>query len=67
MDLMLGRFADAEIDRLSEDELAEYERLIEAAEDPEMFAWLNGEKPTPAAYDTPLLTRIRTFHEENPQ
>jgi antitoxin CptB len=36
MDLIMGRFADAWIERLSEAELAQYERLIEIP-DPELY------------------------------
>jgi antitoxin CptB len=61
MDLIVGRFADAWIERLSEGELTEYERLIEVP-DPDLYAWISGEQAVPARYDTPLLARLRAFH-----
>jgi antitoxin CptB len=61
MDLIMGRFADALIDRLSDAELAEYERLIQVP-DPDLYAWISGEIAVPANYDTPLLRRLRDFH-----
>jgi antitoxin CptB len=61
MDLLLGRFADAEIAKLSESELDDYERLLEAPER-DVFSWLTGEAATPCLYDTPLLRKIRAFH-----
>jgi antitoxin CptB len=61
MDLIMGRFADAWIERLSADELDAYERLIEVP-DPELYAWIAGQEATPPAFDTELLRRLRAFH-----
>jgi len=44
MDLVMGQFADANLPTLSEAELDEFERLLDA---------------TPAAFDTPLFARLR--------
>ena len=60
MDLILGRFADAEIDALSDSELTELERLIEAP-DPDLYAALTGDRPLPAEYAGPLFQRIKAF------
>ena len=61
MDLILGRFIDAQIASLSESELDDYERLLEAP-DADVFSWLTGEVETPSLYDTPVLRKIRAFH-----
>jgi antitoxin CptB len=61
MDLILGRFADAHIDELSDAELDEYERLIESP-DPDLLNWVTGASATPATYDTAIFRRIRDFH-----
>ena len=61
MDLIMGRFADAVLDGLTEAELAEFEQLIEVP-DRELLAWLIGEAAAPERYDTPLLRRLRAFH-----
>jgi antitoxin CptB len=61
MDLVLGRFADAEIARLSESELDDYERLLEG-QDCDLFSWVTGEAEIPDLYDTPVLRKIRAFH-----
>lgn len=61
MDLVLGRFADSEIDRLSDAELGEYEHLMEAI-DRDLFQWLTGEVETPSEYDTAIFRRVRDFH-----
>lgn len=60
-DLLLGRFADAEIANLSDGELDDFEALLEAL-DRDVFAWMTGETPTPQAYDTMLFRRIVAFH-----
>jgi antitoxin CptB len=61
MDLIMGRFADAWIERLGEAELDAYERLIEVP-DPELYAWIAGQEPAPAEHDSELLARLRAFH-----
>jgi antitoxin CptB len=61
MDLVFGRFADAEIASLGSSELDDYERLLEAP-DRDVFNWLTSEAETPSSYDTPVLRRIRAFH-----
>jgi antitoxin CptB len=64
LDLLMGPFADAHIEHLSESELAAFEALTEVG-DPELFAWIVGEELPPAAYDTPVLRRLRAFHGIN--
>jgi antitoxin CptB len=61
LDLIMGRFADAAVEQLSQDELTEFERLIEVP-DRELLAWVIGEMDAPAAYDTPLFRRLRDFN-----
>jgi antitoxin CptB len=63
MDLVLGRFADAELATLSEGDLAEFERWLEVP-DQQIFAWVNGMEPAPANYDTALFRRLRDFHSK---
>jgi antitoxin CptB len=60
MDLILGRFADAEIGTLTDDELNELERLIEVP-DPDLYAALTGDKPIAPEYAGPLFLRIKAF------
>src|SRR3954453_16657258 len=60
MDLIMGRFADAEIGTLAEAELAEFERLIEVP-DRDLYLWLTGEAKTPPSYDTPVFRRLKIF------
>ena len=60
MDLILGRFADAEIAVLSDGELAEFERLVEVP-DPDLYAALTGDRPLPDNDAGPLFQRIKAF------
>ncbi|MDP4005364.1 succinate dehydrogenase assembly factor 2 [Methylobacterium sp. NEAU K] len=64
MDLIMGRFADAEIGTLSEPELDQFEALIEVP-DRDLFKWLTGEVETPSNYDTPVWRRVRAFHRHD--
>jgi antitoxin CptB len=63
MDLILGRFIDAQIASLSESELDDFERLLEAP-DADVFSWLTGAAAIPKPYDTPLFRKIRAFHSQ---
>ncbi|MBR1266026.1 succinate dehydrogenase assembly factor 2 [Bradyrhizobium sp. AUGA SZCCT0222] len=58
MDLILGRFADAEIADLSDSDMAELERLIEVP-DPDLYAALTGDKPLDPEYASALFDRIK--------
>ena len=60
MDLILGRFADAEIGNLSDNELSELERLIEVP-DPDLYAAITGDKVLSSDVAGALFTRIKTF------
>ena len=60
MDLILGRFADAEIAGLADDELAQLEHLIEVP-DPDLYAALTGDKPLASEYASALFDRIKAF------
>ncbi|MGT2438541.1 FAD assembly factor SdhE [Bradyrhizobium betae] len=60
MDLILGRFADAEIGNLSEAELTELETLLEES-DPDLYAAITGDKVLPAVANLTLFARIKAF------
>ncbi|MFG1419643.1 succinate dehydrogenase assembly factor 2 [Xanthobacter sp. V0B-10] len=63
MDLIMGKFADAEIASFSDAELDDFEALIDA-QDHDMFSWISETNPVPAEYDTPLFARMKAFHVE---
>ena len=61
MDLLVGRFCDAEVATLPEPDVADLEALMEA-QDRDVFSWLSGEIPVPSDYDTPVFRKVRDFH-----
>ena len=61
MDLIMGRFADAYLDRLSEADLDAFETLLEWP-DPDLYKWVSGEALPPVEADHAFLTRLRSFH-----
>ncbi|HXB75984.1 MAG TPA: succinate dehydrogenase assembly factor 2 [Bradyrhizobium sp.] len=60
MDLILGRFADAEIAGLTDEDLAQLERLVEVP-DVELYAALTGEATMDPNYAGRVFDRIKSF------
>ena len=60
-DLIMGRFADAHLATLDEDEMADFERLLDIP-DQDILAWVIGAAPVPDGQLTPVLARILAFH-----
>jgi antitoxin CptB len=63
MDLIVGRFADAYIDKFDEPALGDFERLIEVP-NAELYAWICGDHSAPANHDTAVLRQLISFHAE---
>jgi antitoxin CptB len=57
MDLILGPFADAHVERLDGPELDRLEALMDE-EDTDLLAWVMGYEPVPATADADLLGSI---------
>ncbi|WP_274629075.1 succinate dehydrogenase assembly factor 2 [Arvimicrobium flavum] len=60
LDLVLGTFADATIDGLTDAEIDQYEHLLDIP-DTDLLAWVTGERQIPAEHNTPLFERILAF------
>lgn len=60
-DLLMGRFADAEIGTMTDAELDAFEELMEAP-DRDLLAWLTGEREVERQHDTPVFRRLKAFH-----
>lgn len=60
MDLVLGRFVDAELVDMNDAEVAELETLMEAP-DPDLFAWILGQTAVPDKLNTPTFRRLADF------
>lgn len=62
-DLLLGRFAQNHLVDLSDDELDDYEALLEAG-DGQIYLWASGNEPVPDRYDTSVLELIKKFRND---
>jgi len=63
-DLILGPFADACLADLTAEQLDRYAALLEKS-DPDIYDWLTGRAPVPAADDTDVLRLLQRFHFNN--
>ena len=61
-DLIVGRYADAHIDKLDEGALDAFERLIEVP-NASLYAWVVGSEAVPPDYDTAVLRELIAFHK----
>jgi antitoxin CptB len=64
MDLIMGRFADAQIGALTDAELDEFERLIEVL-DRDLLSWVTGEAQVPENYDSDVFRQLKAFHQHD--
>jgi antitoxin CptB len=60
-DLIVGRFADAYIEKFDARALDDFERLIEVP-NADLYAWVCGDTDIPADYDTAVLRDLKAFH-----
>jgi antitoxin CptB len=59
-DIFFGSFAEENLPHLSKEQLDRFETLMEVS-DPDLFLWVTGAKPVPAAYDNDILQMLRHF------
>ncbi len=64
MDLIVGRFADAYIDKFDDGALEDFERLIEVP-NADLYGWVVGDRSVPANHDTAVLHQLVGFHAQN--
>lgn len=60
MDFLLGGFADRHLGNLSEEELGQYEALLDVS-DTDLYSWVAGQMPIPRSYDNVVMTLICDF------
>ena len=65
LDLLLGRFADAQVSRMDAAALDRFETLMNLPE-PTLMAVLTGIADAPGGIDAALVSRIAAFHAANP-
>jgi len=58
--MILGGFAKAHIETMSDEEITQFEDLL-GAKDHDIYDWIIGKHPLPANYDTPIFARIKAF------
>jgi len=61
MDLLMGRYAEAAVDTMSDDDLTTFEALIEVP-DRDLFAWITNKEEVASNYDTPIYQALKAFH-----
>ncbi|MDB5508146.1 MAG: hypothetical protein JWL93_615 [Hyphomicrobiales bacterium] len=61
MDIIYGKFADAEVANLTDAELDDYEVLMDLP-DRDVLMFVTGEAETPEHYDTPVFRKMKQFH-----
>ncbi len=59
-DLILGRFVDRHLASFDAADCAWFEALFMEV-DHDILNWITGTAPTPAAFNTPLMERIKTL------
>ena len=62
-DLLLGRFAKLHLRGLTDDELGQYEALLDAGDDL-IYAWVVAGKPAPKIHDNRVLDLIKQFKKD---
>lgn len=62
-DLLLGRFAELHLPDLSDEELDQYEALLEAGDD-RIYAWAVAGEQAPDRHDNHVLSLIKKFKND---
>lgn len=57
MDLLMGSFADRHIPGFSEEELAQYDELLNCS-DPDLYNWISGREQPPANTMNDVLQKL---------
>jgi antitoxin CptB len=59
-DLILGPFADAHLSKMGDDELDQFELLLDQP-DHDLYDWIIGREPTPETYANGVMELIQSF------
>lgn len=59
-DLLIGSFADRNLADFGPEELRQFEALL-LENDPDIYDWMTGRKPVPAAHDNRVTALLRQF------
>ena len=61
-DILLGGFARRHMADLEDADVERLEAILEAG-DNDLYDWITGKAPVPAAHDHALMTRLREFND----
>ncbi|WP_068312514.1 succinate dehydrogenase assembly factor 2 [Polycladidibacter hongkongensis] len=61
MDLLMGRYARAHLDKMTATELDRFEAFM-SLQDQDLYAWFIGSKPVPEEHNSPLFKEILAFY-----
>lgn len=59
-DLLMGSFADRHLAEFGPEELRQFEDLL-GENDPDIYDWMTGRQPVPAAHDNRVAALLRKF------
>ncbi len=59
-DIFFGSFAEEKLASLTKAQLDRFEILMDVS-DPDLFFWVTGAKPVPAAYDNDIMQMLQRF------
>ena len=60
MDLLIGRFADRNLDVFSERQLDLFETLLHET-DPDLYGWITERQPIPQEFNHDVMRLLKTF------
>ena len=63
VDLIFGAYAEAQLARLDEGALDQFEALL-TAPDQDVYAWLRGATPVPTEYDNPVFAGLKAVCQQ---
>lgn len=63
-DLILGRFADANLDSMSDEAVQLFEHLLDQ-QDQDIYAWIIGREPVPSEFQTDVMKALQAFRVED--
>jgi len=60
MDILMGRFAEENIDSLTDNEVEDLHELLNE-NDPDLYNWITGKISPPAVYHHSLMEKLQKF------
>ncbi len=60
MDLILGKYADENLARMSTAEMDRFSILLKQADD-ELYMWVSGARPVPEEFDNDIMKTLKSF------